>query len=269
MKMTTTNKLPTSGCWIHENKRYRCTLPIASLPYVDAEYEGILKAHDIPYRKFVQTITKHFGELSSKEICEYWNPGVFEENDLSLPLYATMPDGSYYYCGKNYSEKVITSDTSIAAKKTQKFVEEKIEEYKKILQEVELYKLAKSAIGDGIAEMCYSEQLSGITESATIQVPLKTPINTYCFGILLDTEEFDTISYYYYDFNMNHDSYKIVKSPRTYWVAIFNMNKIASNGHITLKVPKQIAGLIIGREHSNINGWAKVIGVEEINVVPI
>lgn len=269
MKMITTNKLPTSGCWIHENKRYRCTLPIASLPSVDAKYEGILKAHDIPYRKFVQTIKNHFGELSSKEICEYWNPGVFEENDVSLPLYATMPDGSYYYCGKNYSEKVITSDTSIAAKKTQKFVEEKIEEYEKILQEVELYTLAKSAIGDGIAEMCYSEQLSKITEFATIQVPLKTPRNTYFCGILLDTEEFDIVSYRSYEFNICHNSYKILQRLNTNWVAIFNMNKIAPDGHITLKVPKQIAGLTIGREHSNINAWAKIIGVEEIHVVPV
>lgn len=35
---------------------------------------------------------------------------------------------------------------------------------------------------------------------------------------------------------------------------------------IYLDVPKHIAGLIIGKNHSNINAWAEAIGVKEIHV---
>ena len=254
MKMTTTKNLPTTGCWIHENNRYRCTLDISSLPYVDSKYECILNAHDIPYRKFVKSSNDHFGGISLKEFCEYWNPNVFEEKEVSLPLYAKMPDSSYYYCKKNYFQKAPTIDTIKAAKVTEKFIEEKIEEYENVLCEVSRYTFAKKQLNGGIVKMCISDELWEIAK---------------CDSIFVNEPYFSGyISYYSGYICMNNDFYIIMGLRNTPWVAIFNMHKIDTNGHITISVPNQIAGILIGRNHANIKAWAKVIGVKEIHVIP-
>lgn len=240
MNMITTRTLPKNGCWIYENKRYRCTLDSSNLPYVNAKYKRILNAHQIPYRTYTKLALNPFGSATFQEFCEYWNPNVFEEKELSLPLYVRMPDYSYHYCGKNYSRKVATSDTIEAAAETKKFIEEKIEEYEQVLRIVHHYTFAKKQLVGRIATVCMS--------SDTPYMPS-------------------------YDINVNHDHYLILRPMgRIYigdWVAIFNMSKIACNAHITLQVPKQIVGLVIGKEGSNIKAWANEIGVKKIQVIPI
>ena len=239
MKTMTTSNLPQK-CWIFEKGRYILKggmLP--KLPYVNLKYEAILKSNGIPYRKTLK-VSDSILFSDSKEVYEYWNPEVFEEKELTLPLFAKMPDGSYKYCEKNYSANVPTDDTIEAAQKTQEFLEEEMFNYNQILREVQDYKFAKEKLADSIAVACIST-------------------NTPYVSI--------------YEINMNHERFMILRPwsciDLSDWVAIFNMNKIVQNGYITLQVPKHIAGLVIGQGGTNIKAWAEKIGVKKIQVIPI
>lgn len=242
MKMTTTNKLPKDGCWIFANKQYTCSLELPHLPSVDAKYECVLKENNIPYRRLTKRTKDYFGSVTTLEFCEYWNLDLFEEKTITLPLYAQMPDCSYHYCEKNYSSKVPTGETIDAANQLERLVKEKIKEYDQLLRKIKDYNFAKQKLNGGAAALCLS---------------CDTPYE--CI----------------YDINMNSDNYRILRlrGRRFYsdWVAIFNMNIIEAlkkkgKSIIYLDVPKHIAGLIIGRNHSNINAWAEAIGVKEIRV---
>lgn len=240
MKTMTTTKLPQK-CWIFFKRRYTLKdMFLPELPYVGLEYEAILKSNGIPYRKTLK-VSDSILFSESEEVCEYWNPEVgFEEEELTLPLYARMPDGSYKYCEKNYSQNVPTDETVKAAKETNKFVEQEVDNYNQILREVHHYQFAKEKLADNIAVVC----ISGDTPFTSI-----------------------------YEINMNHERFKVLRPlKRIYlsnWVAIFNMNKVAPNGYLTLMVPKHIAGAIIGVGGCNINFWAEEIGVKKIQVIPI
>lgn len=236
MKTMTASNLP-KNCWIFEKRRYILKgVRLSELPYVDLEYEAILKSNRIPYRK----TSKEFYFPNPKEVLEYWNPEVFEEKELTLPLFAKMPDGSYAYCEKNYSQNVPTVETIEAAQEIEKFVEQEINDYDQILHEVHYYQFAKNKLADNVAVVCLSSN---------------TPYTSI------------------YEINMNHERFTILRPHSgiylSDWVAIFNMAKVAPNGYITLQVPKHIAGFVIGKAGSNINSWAREIGVKKIQVIPI
>lgn len=236
MKITTSN-LPNT-CWIFKKNLYMLKgKDLSKLPYITLEYEAILKANGIPYRK----ISKEYNFSYSIEVLEYWNPEVFEEENLTLPLFAALPDGSYSYCEKTYSGKVATDNTIKAAQATKKFVEQEIDKYKQALREVRHYKFAKEKLADKVAVVCISSD---------------TP---YCS---------------IYDIEVNHENFKIFRpywllGGFSDWVAIFNMKKVAPNGYITLQVPKHIANAFIGKGGSTITAWAKEIGVKKIQVISI
>lgn len=240
MKTLTTTLLP-ERCWIHLKKRYilkGMTLP--ELPYIDLEYEGILKFYGIPYRK-VTKYSPYFNDDKIKEVCEYWHPEIgLTEKELSLPLFASVGGNSYWYCQKNYSEKILSSESIEAAEETEKFVQKQVNDYMQILREVNHYQFAKNQLSGQLVTVCISRD---------------TP--------------FDPI----YEINMNHDNFKILRVPGRIclsdWIAIFDMNKIVPNGYLTIQVPKHIAGFVIGKAGANIQAWAKAIGVKKIQVIPM
>ena len=220
-------------CFIHENKRYllKGVIP-PELPFVNSKYENILKANNIPYRK----ISDYFNE----EVCEYWNPEFsLHETVISLPLFAKVR-GGYVYCNKEPSIPIPSSETIEAAKKTQKFVRQEINNYELILTQVHQYQIVKLVLDGSIANFNF-----GFPGRSIFDYPNE---------INLD---------------MNKDNFKVLFIPRTQWFAIFDMNRIAPNGYITLEVPKDQVGLAIGRNGSNIKYWAEKIGVKKINVIPI
>ncbi len=239
-KFTSLSNLPAK-CWIFENRTYRLKNTVANmssrLPYVDLKYEGILKSYKIPYRK-VLTDTISMGKNTSTTVCEYWNPECFNEEEITLPLFAKVSDG-FIYCERLHTEKCPTNASIEAAMKTKEFVEEEINKYEEILRQVYHYQFAKNKLDGKVATVCISTN---------------TPYN------------------YLYDINMNHDNFKIIRVPNYFgysdWVAIFDMNQVPKNGYLTLDVPKHIAGRVIGRSASNIKEWAKEIGVKKIQVVP-
>jgi hypothetical protein len=235
MKNLCKNTLP-DNCWIFEKRQYRYHgKNFLQLPYVNSEYECILKDLGIPYRKLSKWYSNEF-----TEVCEYWSTEMFEETERTLPLLAKMPDGSYIYCEKNYTGKVPTEETVNAALETEQFIRIELEKYKKKLLLKKHYNFAKQQLADNIATVCISTD---------------TPYTNF------------------YDIKMNNEHFKILrvygKFYFTDWVAILDMNKICSGGLINLHVPKDIAGLVIGKSGTNIQSWAREIGVKKIQVIPI
>ena len=228
-------------CWIHENRQYRLNTfsniqpRQFELPYIHKDYECILKAYGIPYRTVVRN------SLTPSEVCEYWNPDMYDEKPLTLPLFAKMPNGSYIYTEKNHTQKIFTVETIEAAIETQKFVDSKIAEYKEILDEVELYRYAKRHLAGQASRIVYT--ITGDFRTAGLNRYLAREID------------------------MNKDKFKIFKIRE--WIVFFDMNKIKPNGYVELKVPKYIAGLVIGVRGSVVKIWAEELGVKRIQVVPI
>ena len=145
----------------------------------------------------------------------------------------------YVYCNKEHSASILSSETIEAAKKTEKFLWQEINNYEDLLTEVQQYQRAKSLLEGGVS--------------------------TFNFG-------FPITSYPYLgqiDIDMNKDMFRVLFVPHSIWFAIFDMNKVKPNGYITLRVPKAQVGLVIGRNGSNIKYWAEKIGVKRINIVPI
>ncbi len=246
MNTVSTKNVP-NNCWIFSNHQYTChssehgfVLPYVlsgsehgfTLPYVHPRYECLLKAHHIPYRKINKT--------DIGEVCEYWNPEVYEEETVTLPLYAKMPDCSYRYCEKNYTGKVVTLETLQAAEKTKHFVLDVIDQYCIIVNEVERYQYVKEQLAGGICKVCYATNL---------------PYNS-C-----------------YEIKMNYDSFVVFRFWRCIsysdWVVIFDRNKIVKDGYITLQVPKQIAGMVIGEGGKNVKEMANILKVKKIQVIPV
>lgn len=238
---TVTGNVPTE-CWIFENHTYQYhSMTDTDLPYTNVSNECILKANGISYRKTLKSIpaaVRTFGE-----VCEYWDSKIFEERDVSAPLFAAMPNHTWRYCEKNYTGKVVTKETIDAADKLTDLVQSKIAEYENILLEVSHYQYAKRLLEGDICKVCH-----------TMIFP------SQCL----------------YEIDMNHDSFVVFGiyngaygSYLIDFVAIFDKNKIVPNGYITLQVPKPIAGMVIGTEGRNIKSWANYLKVKYIKVIPV
>lgn len=247
---TVTGNMPTE-CWIFENHTYRYNgMTDTDLPYTDVSNEYLLKAisnerllkkaNGISYRKTLRPIPA--AVCTFGEVCEYWDSKVFEERDVSAPLFAAMPNHTWRYCGKNYTGKVVTKETIDAAEKLTYLVQSKIAEYKNILLEVSRYQYAKEQLGGKPSTVCKTH----ILPSQSV-----------------------------YEIDMNHDSFVVfgIYSPinRGYgvWVAVFDRKQIATDTCIELEVPKHIAGILIGTEGRNIKSWAEFFKVKYIKVIPV
>lgn len=225
--------------WIYRNKKFYCSTPLPELPWVRAENEQILKENNIPYKKLTKTLYVDSDE--TMEVCEYWNPDLFEEENLTLPVYVLMPDVGYRYVSM-HTIKVVTTDTIKEAVNTKKFVEEKLREHRQQLYTEKMYNWAKEQLSGGTARIVHSQEEI---------VPLRS---SHCYNI-----------------EKNGDKFKILRIPLknysnypTRWVAIFDMNTVPPNGIITLKIPKEVAGIVIGKSHSNLIAMANEIGVKKI-----
>lgn len=237
MMQTQKTQLPKKF-WLYSKKRYFLKgVQSLELPFVDLEYERILKSNGIPYRKVIRDVYDNFITNKPKEVCEYWDPNFgLKEEEFSLPLFAQVGT-TYKYCEKNYTEKVPTLESIQKAIETAYFVQDKIDEYDEIMKQVELYRLLK-------------EQLSGKTSK------------------MWNVSAFDFPQSLRDGIHMNHDDFKLIMLSYS-WVGIFDMNKIVPNECLYLEVPKHIAGLVIGKGGANIKNWAKELGVKRIQVIPI
>lgn len=226
-------------CWIWENRQYihsdftkRLML---KLPTVRKEYEGILKELDIPYR----TALDQF----ENEVCEYWYSAVYEEEEITLPVYTKMGN-NYRYVGK-HAKKELTLETVKSARKLEETVEAEIEKFEKKKKSEEFFQRVKECLGERQAVAFYDES------------------------------DFESQM----DYVCGEDRIKAIPVviPRlrggkkyTNWYACFNANKIELNSVVKLeKVPKGKAGMFIGTKAWQTKEWCRKLGVKFIQVVEL
>lgn len=249
--MTAKTNLPQQ-CWIHSNMHYLPNSEDMFLPHLPAKYECVLKENSIPYRKSLRFVHDCFEGDTLVEICEYWNSDYgLEEYEISLPLYAKIPDGSCLYCEKNYTGKVPTEPCIEAAEQISAYVNSKAKEYDIVQADTGAYFTAYNRIGDRLAQMIYHEALAEYVAFRS------------------DNCLYGTCKY---NIERDGDKFMLLLLDGTDYVTIFNMNKIVADrehSHIHIEVPEHIAGKVIGRNHSRIRYWAETVGVKEIHVIPV
>lgn len=227
-------------CWIWQNRQYMHSNPRRrlGLPTVRKEHEEILKGLGIPYRATL--------DESENEVCEYWHPDVYEEEEINLPVYAKMGN-KYKYTEKYHTDKKPNLATVETAAKLKWTVEAEIEKFKKKKKKEEFFQRVKECLGERQAVAFYDE--------------------TYYFNRF----EFEP------DYVCGEDRIKAIPViiPRlngeesyTNWYACFNANKIELNSVVKLeKVPKRKVGLFKGTNTWQIKEWCQKLGVKFIQVV--
>lgn len=232
IKASVANKKELKNSWVLEGNTYTHTNEIRTggLPYVDKKDESVLKDSGIPYRPSVR-----YG----KPVLEYWNPECMEEKEVEAPLYAFM-FGQYVYLNKNHRQVTLSERMIKKAQEMQETVSKKVEEYHAALRLQKLHKEAKAALNGCMAkykEVKHRKYLS------THDIQLEGD-NIKCFPVV------------------------DAKGKYLNAVIFFDMNEVRrGGGFITVKVPKDMMGWIIGRNGGNISQWASEIEVERINLV--
>lgn len=227
---TVTSRSFLTECWVFEDKRYT-NANGSPLPYISLEYEGILEDNGIPYRA---------SNRSGTEVWEFWDPECYEEEELTLPLYAKVFD-KYQYLNKSYTGMVPTAETVQRAWKIEEEVHRKFSQYRRHLEEVERYEKTKRELDGNLCGMYFTWGDDKMYRQSA-------------------------------DIEMNGDHFKILplydaRGNFLNYVAAFNMDKIVPGGYVTLKVLRHLEGWVKGTHGTNIRTWAAEIGVKRINVV--
>lgn len=229
MRATVSNKKELRNCWIYENNQYihADEMHGGKLPYVDKKDECVLKENSIPYRS---------SQRNGQDVFEYWNPVCFEEQEETAPLYAKL-FGKYYYLKKNYTAKKPSKQmVEMAEVVRARRVSTAVEQHHRNLRQKELYQEAKEFLDGGVI--------------ALKEVKHHGFIN-------------------YQDFKMDGGHIMclpILDAKRNYLdaVAMFDLNKVASGGYLTLQVPKELSGWIKGKGGANIKEWEAKVGAKKI-----
>lgn len=249
--VTSRSNLPS--CWLYENKtyqikgeiQYKLRMDFRKLPYVKTEHEDILQKLGITYKKVTLPYSK-------EEVLMYWDKDFYETEEICLPLYAKVVD-EYKYTGKNYTGNILTIDTAERASELKKVVNNKITEQKaereaKMMQNA-WYEYAEETLESNIYKVVEPEgsnfpyQVARIT---TENLDLKKATNRFKVLVTRDS-----------------------KNRKVSCYGIFDMGKIAHGGYLTLFVPENIAGYIIGKNGCNKKRWEKELGVKKISVVGV
>jgi len=228
--VSVTNRRDLKDCWIQENSRYIHTDELAQrLPYVKGDEVAVLQANHIPYRE---------SQRREKEVFEYWDPECFEEEEVEAPLYVKM-FGKYEYLGNTYKGTKLTKKTvKMAIELREQVISKKVEEYHQDRKLWKLWKEAKEALNGGLARY----------------------------------KEVEHTNYFKYnDIQMGDDHircFPITDAKRNYLKAVvfFDVSKIAKDSIVTVQVPEDMTGWIIGRDGRKISKWASEIGVERIQL---
>lgn len=225
-----TNRRDLKDCWVQENNRYIHTDELAGrLPYVKGDEVAVLQASNIPYRE---------SKRKGKDVFEYWNPDCFEEEEVEAPLYVKMFD-AYKYLGQTHKGTKLTQSTIKAATELrEQVISKKVEEYHKDRKMWKLWQEAKEALGGSLAQY----------------------------------KEVEHTGYFKYnDIQLGDDHircFPVTDAKRNYLggVVFFDVNKIAKGSTVTVQVPKDMIGWIIGRNGGKVSKWAAELGVERIQL---
>lgn len=248
---TVTSRYNLPSCWVYEDKQYqvegdinfKLRMEYRKLPSVETEYEGILQELGISYRK----VTTQYSEY-----LEYWDKDFYETEEICLPLYAKVVN-EYKYTSKNHTENILTLDTAERACKLEEIVQQKIneQENKKLekMRQDRWYEYAEKALEDNIYTVTWANGKDFPYQAASMtneNLELRKADNR--FKVLVTRNS---------------------RNRKVSCYGIFDMGKIAHGGYLTLFVPGNMAGYIVGKGGCNKKRWEKELGVKKISVVGV
>lgn len=236
--MVVTGRKSLNSCWLQTGDSYeligKCGRTAnRSLPNVQARYEHVLQENRIPYRKV--TVPNRYDKTKQCTVYEYWSPEQpYEEETIRRTLFVDISDeGSetkIFQKSGMHEEVLPTYDTVRAAIELRKLVSEKIQEsdYNKY------YEIAQTALegcdaGYGVG---YLQDIELETENGKIMIL------------------------------QAHNS----EGKKTRYYGVFDMSHLNSESVVTLYVPEEIAGSIIGKGAKNRKDWEEKLGVKYIKV---
>lgn len=232
-----TDRLSLNRCWLQTGTSYEligkqgrtCN---RSLPRISARYEHVLQENGIPYR--MVTVPDRYDSTKEHTMCEYWSPDLYEEETVRLTVFKDISDAGseteIFQKSGMHEEVLPTYGTFKAAIGMKEFVSEKIDEseYNKY------YEIAQSAL-DG----CDAGYGVG-----------------YVKDVVLETEEGKIMIL------QAHNA----ENKKTRYYGVFDMSHLDENSVVTLHVPEEIAGMIIGKGAKNVKDWKEKLGVKKIDV---
>ena len=252
MLVTATSRGILPSCWLYEDKqyqiegeiKYKLQMELRNLPCVGTEHEGILQENGISYRK----VTTQYSEY-----LEYWDKDFYETEEICLPLYVKVVN-EYKYTGKNYTGNILTLDTAKRASELEEIVQQKIneQESKRLekMRQDKWYEYAEKALEANIYTVTWANGKDFPYQAASItneNLELRKADNRFKVLVTRDSRDRKVSSCY----------------------GIFDMRKIAYGGYLTLLVPKDMAGYIVGKGGCNKKRWEKELGVKKISVVGV
>ena len=233
-----TDRESLTRCWLQTGNSYELIgkqgrTSNRTLPRVSTKYEHVLQENGIPYRKV--TVPNRYDITKEYTMCEYWSPDLYEEETVRLTVFKDISDAGsetriYQKCGM-HEEVMPTHGTFRAAIETQKAVSAMVKES----DWNKYYSIAQAAL-DG----CDAGYGVGYVGDKIIEKEDGSNIM-----ILQAHNSADKETRYYGVFDMSH------------------MNK---DSVVTLYVPDEIAGMIIGKGAKNMKEWREKLGVKKINV---
>lgn len=232
-------------CWIYTKHKFVLHEGHRGLPYVNLEFESVLKGLNISYRN--DSIVEKNGIVP---VLKYWDSEFYEEEEVELPVYCILTPNTYYYAERNHIGMIPTEET---IKKAYNNIVDRIlkeislmkEQEKNLMQFNKINKILNGRISAFIHdyEICKSKEI--ICEVGNEKIVV-FPVQR--IGRNEDIK-------YYADRNV---AFKLSSIKQSIFSTI-----------ITLEVPKGEAGIVIGRNGWQVREWAKKIRVKRINVVEV
>ncbi len=245
---TVTSRYNLPSCWLYNNNRYCIEGPIKlkyniwlrKLPCVETEHEGILQELGISYKKV------------TTQYLEYWDKDFYETEEICLPLYAKVVN-AYKYTGKNYTGNILTLDTVERASELEEIVQQKIKEQEnkrlEKMRQDRWYEYAEKVLEANIYAVTWPNGKDFPYQAASMtneDLELRKADNRFKVLVTRDSRDRKVSCY-----------------------GVFDMGKIAHGGYLTLFVPENIAGYIVGKGGCNKKRWEKELGVKKISVVGV
>lgn len=224
-----TDRESLNRCWLQTGNSYELIgkggrACNRSLPRIQTKHEHVLQENGIPYRKV--TVPNRYDTTKEYTMCEYWSPDLYEEETKRLPVFVDISDAgseTHIFQKSGMHEEVMpTYDTIIAAIKTKELVLKKVDD--------KYYEIAQAAL-----EGCDAGYGVG-----------------YVGDKIIEAEDGNIMIL------QAHNS----EGKKTRYYGVFDMSHLDKNSVVTLHVPEEIAGIIIGKGAKNRKAWEEKLGVK-------
>lgn len=215
------------------------TIDFDFLLYRDHHYELITrKENDLEFLPSISRrwekhlVHKGIAHNIVGDICTIYDKDLYKSDKRYFPVYEKI-DGIYKYTGKYHAKKIPTKESIVAAKAI-------FEEFMEYIKENE----------------CIEELRKMMGKRKIIFIPKPTQI---------PIEKYDLMSKYrIFRYGVSIYGYILVDCKK-----IAEAKKSNKKVTLTLWVPLEYIGVIIGKDKKNIEKLQNLIGVEKINVLPI